>query len=112
MDIADIEFLFAFIILPHLIPFTTVFIYETKIAQYKKLWLSLLPLTVIIPVSIYGYLRKIGKIIYKTDAPADILWSDWCFNGTLIFTIGYSALLGLLSYLAFRFIKNILQRTK
>ena len=112
MGIGGIGFLMVVVILPHLIPFAAVFFYEIKIAVYRKLWLSLLPLIVFIPVTMYGYLRKTGKIIYATDNPAGFLWSTWYINGSIILRMGYSALFGLLLYFMYRFIKNATQRWK
>jgi len=112
MKMEDLPFLLVYIILPHLIPFVAVFLYAIKIERYKNLWLSFLPLGLIVPVTIYGYLRKIGKIIYATDEPTGILWSTWYFNGTWIFMIGYSAFFGFVGYFIYKFIKNIANKTK
>ena len=53
-------------------PFVATLIYEFKLG-YKRAYLSFLPIIIIIPALIYGSLRRSGKLIYVTDAPADIL---------------------------------------
>ena len=86
------------------------FLYEIAIEPLKKRWLSLFPFIIIIPALIYGYLRKNGIIIYSTDEPAGFLWSDWDFNGTIIFNLFFAAFLGVLTYFIYSFIKNIFRK--